>query len=151
MALGRSPRDQQFLRSFGSPLPIINSDAGHFTGVESRSFYPTPNQDAVSTNGPAQYIGMQVEMQKSRNIAPTNQGHRAALASRRSMMIDPRDNPSRSQVNEGYTIPVQEFRAVNAWQTPSGQNTAGKRQSQPSMKFVSPFNSPIKTRMPWDL
>jgi hypothetical protein len=91
------------------------------------------------------------EVAKANFLAPSNQGHRAALDSRQSMMYDPRNNPSRSQMSEGYTQPIQQFAASNTWQI-AGQTSVGQRAKQPSTKFVSPFSSlPIPTRMPWDL
>lgn len=99
------------------------------------------------------YGGMSVEVAKANFIAPTTQGHRAAIASRGSMMYDPRNSPSRSQFQEGYTAPIQMFAASNTYNTPNGPTVqSGQRAKQPSTKFVSPFsNLPIPVRMPWDL
>lgn len=149
MALGNPSRDQVFLRTFGTPQPITNSP---FSDMERNAYDPTPNQDAsVNTHGtPVTYIPLNPEIAKAYVIHPTNQGQRAAIAQRETMMFQPRNSPSRSQFSQGYTNPIQEFEASLLWDTPSGQHTAGKRQSQPSMKFVGP-TTPIVTRMPWDL
>ncbi len=151
MALGAT-RDQAFLRSFGAPPPTIRPDAGESTLGHAS----LPYEDRVlATHGQTpsiNYIGVNPEIAKSYVINPTNQGQRAAIASRQSMMYDPRDNPSRSQMSQGYTDPAQEFVATNTWQTPSGLSSKGERQRQPSTKEVSPFGRvPIPTRMPWDL
>lgn len=99
------------------------------------------------------YGRLSVEVAKANFLAPTNQGHRAAISSRGSMMYDPRNNPSRSQFQEGYTAPLQLFAASNTYNTPNGATVkSGIRAQQPSTKFVSPFSTlPIPTRMPWDL
>lgn len=102
--------------------------------------------------GSAAFYGRMVpEVAKANFLAPSNQGHRAAIDSRQSMMFDPRNSPSRSQFSEGYTDAIQVFAASNTWQI-AGATSKGVRARQPSTKFVSPFSSlPIPTRMPWDL
>lgn len=83
---------------------------------------------------------------------PINAAYRASQLQRGNpgsvMMIDPRNNPSRSQFSEGYTAPFQYFASSNTWQTPSGQTSRGRRASQPSTKFVGPRVT-IQTQMPW--
>ncbi len=105
------------------------------------------------TLGSAQFYGSFVpEVAKANFIAPSSQGHVAALQSRQSMMRMPRNNPSRSQFSEGYTQPIQVFAASNTWQLTGPTDSPGTRAKQPNQKFVSPFSSlPIPVRMPWDL
>ena len=79
---------------------------------------------------------------------PVNQAFRASVAQRQVMFNDPRNTPSRSQFSEGYTSPFQYFAASNTWQTPSGQNSKGRRASQPSIKFAGPRYL-IPTTVPW--
>jgi len=102
--------------------------------------------------GSAAFYGQIVpEVAKANFINPSNQGHRAAIDNRQTMMYDPRNSPSRSQFSEGYTQAIQVFASSNTWQI-AGQTSKGTRASQPSTKFVSPFSSlPIPIRMPWDL
>ena len=153
MALGLPSRDQVFMQDDGLPLVRYYPTPG--ASVEQQSFYPEPDyQASVGAIGVAnRYIRLNPEIAKSYVINPTNQGQRAGIAARASMMFQPRNSPSRSQISEGYTIPIQDFTANNVWETPSGQHTAGEVQSQPSIKRVSPFttSSPIQTRMPWDV
>lgn len=155
MALGKPTRDQVFLDDSGVPLRTFVGPTTSET--ENRPFqgYPTPNGDAsMSSYGvPVYYIPLNAEIAKSYVISPTDQGQRGGIASRQTMMKDPRNTPSRSQFNEGYTIPVQQFGAQILWETPSGQHTAGQLPRQPSTKLASPFTTsdPIHTRMPWDL
>lgn len=151
MALGKRGIDQMGLNTTVGiivPLqPTVDKDRMP-SGVQ-------PNVDASmnSFGIPVFYGNINPEIAKSYYIHPTSQGQRAAVASRQSMMFDARNSPSRSQKNEGYTLPIQQYGAQITWATPSGQNTAGKRQSQPSIKQASPFSTavPIPTRMPWDL
>lgn len=153
-AIATSTRDEAFLDSYGSPPPTISPDShGENRGL-GRVGFPYPNVDAsyASHAIPLIYIPLNPEIAKSYVISPTNQGQRAAIASRQSMMYDPRNSPARDQKSEGYTTPVQEFVSVNEWQTPSGLSSKGERTRQPSTKAVSPFaRVPIPTRMPWDL
>ncbi len=142
-------RDETFTRSYGSPPPTIS---------ENRVVNPYPKQDiakmtALAAQGvPNYYAPINVEIAKSYYIHPTNQGQRAAVAQRQSMMIDPRNNPSRSQFLQGYTNPIQVLSAGNTWNGDSGLSSKGQRTRQPSTKAVSPFASvPIPVRMPWDL
>jgi len=151
MAL-RGTRDQAFLRSFGSPPPTIRPDVGQshlgHTGLPYEQILKASHGIASSVA----YIPLNPEIAKSYVIAPTNQGQRGGIAARQSMMYDPRNTPSRSQKQEGYTEPVQVFASQNSWQTPIGLSSKGERERQPSTKLVSPFsNLPIATRMPWDL
>ncbi len=81
---------------------------------------------------------------------PINAAYRASIRQREVMFIDPRDNPSRSQKVEGYTQPFQVFASSNVWQTPSGQQSRGRRQRIPSLKYIGP-RATIPTAMPWDL
>lgn len=143
-------RDQVFLNSFGSPPPTISiSDSNVNLGLVG-SPYPDVAASLSPVNNPYQ-IGISVELQKA-YTPPTDQGRRGSIASRRTMMYDPRNSPSRSQKVENYTDPIQVFAASNVWQTPSGRNSKGERLRQPSTKTASPFtNLPIRTRMPWDL
>jgi len=92
------------------------------------------------------------EVGKSRTVFPTSQAQRAAVASRNSMFIQPRNAPSASQRVEGFTRPMQTFTSTNTWQTPMGQNSKGMRASQPSYTWpdLSARNQ-IRTRMPWDV
>ena len=155
MPTGTIPRppDQNFLDSYGKPPPTIATSP--FNGSLGRQSTLSPNVAAslqTASHDMRMYIGINPEIWKSYVAVPTNQGQRAAVAQRGSMMFDPRNSPSRSQFSEGYTIPIQNFSAYNTWNTPSGQTSVGKRLSQPSTKAVSPFASaPIPTRMPWDV
>lgn len=97
------------------------------------------------------YASFIPEIAKANYLAPSNQGRRALDSFNFSRMVDPRDNPSRSQFVEGYTDALQQFAASNTWQI-AGATSVGVRAKQPSTKFVSPFSSlPIPVRMPWDL
>ena len=69
---------------------------------------------------------------------PFNASARASAAQRKVMFYDPRNNPSRSQFNQGYTQPVQVFAVANTWQAPSGQDSVAKRATQPSTKLPGP-------------
>lgn len=155
MALGKSSIDQIRLSSTPDEGVVVREQLP--TNVENRPFqgYPTPNGDAsmASFGIPVYYGAINPEIAKSYVIHPTNQGQRGAIVARQSLMIEPRNNPSRSQFNEGYTLPIQQYSAVLTWDTPSGQHTAGKHLNQPSTKLASPFGTavPIRTRMPWDL
>ena len=147
-------RDQAFLRTFGSPPPTIRPDAGEGSHIAS----PIASGWAARLNALnryipiSAYIGMNEEIAKGYVVHPTNQGQRAAIAQRQSMMYDPRNSPSRSQKAEGYTSPAQNFAAYNTWNTPAGLSSKGKRNKQPSLRTVSPFSRlPIPTRMPWDV
>lgn len=79
---------------------------------------------------------------------PVNAAARAARAQRQVMFNDPRNSPSRSQFSEGYTSPFQYFAASNTWQTPAGQQSRGRRATQPSVKFAGP-RFLIPTEVPW--
>lgn len=154
MAL-RGTRDQVFLNSFGSPPPTIRPDAGysqHLGQVGGASYDQqiSASQTFPSTQG---YIPLNPEIAKAYVIAPTNQGQRAAVASRESMMHGPANNPSRSQFMTAYTDPLQQFASHIAWSGGEGsQVQSGQRTKQPNQKAVSPFESlPIPTRMPWDV
>lgn len=153
MALGKPTPDQKFSETFGVVAPLTAPQQTY--EVRSVQGYPNPNTDAsMSAQGiPNYYVPLNIEIAKSYVIHPTNQGQRGGIAARQVMMNDPRNSPSRSQFNEGYTIPIQQYGAQITWETPSAQNTAGKLPTQPSMKLASPFTSaaPIPTRMPWDL
>ena len=121
-------------------------------GVAAKVAQP-PMQIDYGTLGAAQFYGGFVpEVAKANFIAPSNQGHRAAIDNRQSLMYDPRNSPSRSQFVEGYTQAIQVFASNNTWNTTTGDTSKGTRAKQPSTKFVSPFASlPIPVRMPWDL
>jgi len=102
--------------------------------------------------GRAFYERINKEVAKSRTIEPTNQSQRAAVASRQSMFIQPRNSPSASQHVEGFTTPKQVFGASNTWNTPMGRNSKGQRNSQPSYTLPDlSARNPIRTRMPWDV
>lgn len=107
----------------------------------------------TSLNSPGFYAAAGVtEIAKANFLSPSVQGHTAALASRQSLMFDPRNSPSRSQFSEGYTQPLQVFAASNTWQLAGPTDSPGTRAKQPNQKFVSPFSSlPIPVRMPWDI
>lgn len=79
------------------------------------------------------------------------QGARLHRNGFQTMFYQPRNNPSRSQISEGYTQPMQVFASSNTWNTVQSQTTVGKPNAQPSVKLASPFHLPIPTRMPWDL
>lgn len=145
-------RDEAFLRSFGSPPPTIRPDVGQSHLSHVGLPYEQYLLASVGRTSSISYIPINEEIAKSYVIHPTNQGQRGGIASRQSMMYDPRNSPSRSQFSEGYTNPVQVFASQNSWQTPTGLSSKGQRQRQPSTKTVSPFSRlPIPTRMPWDL
>jgi hypothetical protein len=146
-------RDQAFTRSFGEPPPTIRPDAGVPQFLNNPGMSYDQQVAAMHTYTPSvAYIPINLSIAKSYVIHPTNQGQRAAIAQRQTMMFEPRGNPARSQVSQGYTAPAQLFEATNTWNTPTGKTSRGKRRSQPSVKDVSPFSRlPITTRMPWDL
>lgn len=142
-------RDETFLQSYGSPPPTIH--AGYIDPYARQT--QLDKATAIAAQGvPNTYIPINASIAKSYVINPTNQGQRAAVAQRGSMMFDPRNSPSRSQFLQGYTNPVQLFTASNTWNADSGLSSKGQRTRQPSTKAVSPFASvPIPVRMPWDL
>lgn len=147
-----STRDEAFLRSFGSPPPTIRPDVGQSNLGRVSFINPNLATAIAAQNVPNRYIPMNAEIAKSYVINPTDQGQRAAVAQRQTMMIDPRNSPSRSQYSEGYTAPIQLFASANTWNSPSGLSAKGARERQPSTKTVSPFSTiPIPTRMPWDI
>lgn len=154
MALG-STRDQAFLNPTGSPPPNVAENVGHSSDL---GHIALPYAMLMRASQPQrvnsqQFIGMNPEIAKSYVIHPTNQGQVAAVAQRQSMMYDPRNNPSRSQFQEGYTQPIQQFAAPQSYVGAEGaQVQSGMVIKQPSSKAVSPFSRlPIPTRMPWDL
>lgn len=136
------------------PTPGVKTGTGvsHTGGVAAKVAQP-PMQIDYGALGSAIFYGSFVpEVAKANFIAPSNQGHRAAIDNRQSLMYDPRNSPSRSQFSEGYTEAIQQFASTNTWNTPTGTTSKGTRAKQPSTKFVSPFASlPIPVRMPWDL
>lgn len=147
-------RDQVFTRAMGTPPPTIEVDQRNSGGIGRAVNQPNHNV-AVAEAAlayPGMYVGLNVSIWKA-FLDKTNQGFRASRAQRAVMMIDPRDNPARSQIGEAYFAPVQLFASSNTWQTPAGSNSRGKRAAQPSLKFVSPYSAanPIPTKMPWDL
>ncbi len=152
-------RDQTFLTPFSVSIPTVIHPSpipGRLgrTSIDSEVFQAPLNAGIAAQLSLAgqSYIPLNTTIWKSYVPNPTNQGQRAAVAQRQSMMFDPRNSPSRSQKQEGYTAPLQLFASSNVWQTPNGQTSKGKRMKQPSVKQVSPFASlPIPTRMPWDL
>jgi hypothetical protein len=135
----------------GSPADTRGNNEGVGGGVSAPIVQPVIEPDYGALHATERYAGLSVEVAKANFIYPTNQGHRAAVDSRQSMMFDPRNNPARMQFQEGYTAPIQLFASSNTWQI-AGQTSVGTRAKQPSTKFVSPFSSlPIPVRMPWDL
>lgn len=121
-------------------------------GVAAKVAQPPMQIDYGALGSAIFYGGFVPEIAKANFLAPSNQGHRAAIDSRRSLMYDPRNSPSRSQFAQGYTQPIQVFAASNTWQLSGPTDSPGTRAKQPSTKFVSPFTSlPIPVRMPWDL
>lgn len=98
------------------------------------------------------YARLNSLIDRALNQFPINAAARAALLQRGNpssvMMIDPRDNPARSQISQGYTAPFQYFASANIWQTPSGQTSRGRRARQPSTKFAGP-RAVIPVQMPW--
>lgn len=151
-------RDQTFLTPLTVVLPtrVVHTDIpGRLVRASDPEVLNAPlnagPQAQLSLAGQS-YIPLNSTIWKSYVPNPTNQGQRAAVAQRQSMMFDPRNSPARMQFSEGYTAPLQLFASSNVWQTPNGQTSRGKRIKQPSIKQVSPFASlPIPTRMPWDL
>lgn len=79
------------------------------------------------------------------------QGARAHRAQYQTMFYQPRNNPARMQISEGYTFPMQVFASSNTWDTLQAQTATSKPATQPSIKLASPFHMPIPTKMPWDL
>lgn len=152
-------KDQTFLNSFGRLYPILSEDvqiALRDDGTLGRVNARPPNIAASmqsASHDMRGYINLNPEIWKAYVAIPTNQGARGGRAARASMMYDPRNSPSRSQFQEGYTAPIQTFQSNNTWQTPTGSEpSGGLRMRQPSLKAVSPFvSAPIPTRMPWDL
>ena len=114
----------------------------------------TPGPNVTIDYGAEQtkfYAGIVPEVAKANYLAPSNQGRKLQDNYNFSRMVQPRNNPSRSQFLQGYTQAIQEFAASNTWQI-AGQTSVGTRAKQPSTKFVSPFsNLPIPVAMPWDL
>lgn len=137
----------------GSPTLTRGASISAGGGTGAKVPQPPFTQPYGALEATQIYSRLSVEVAKANFIAPSNQGHRAAMASRRSMMYDPRNSPDRSQFQEGYTAPIQQFASSNTYNTPNGATVqSGNRARQPSTKFVSPFSYlPIPTRMPWDL
>jgi hypothetical protein len=131
---------------------VRGNDISMGGGVAAKVAQPSIVPMYGALDSAAFYSSFVPEVAKANFIAPSNQGHRAALDSRQSMMYDPRNSPSRSQFSEGYTQAIQVFAASNTWQLTGPVDSPGTRAKQPNQKFVSPFSSlPIPTRMPWDL
>ena len=140
-------------------VPIIPGNArGVKDGANSsydaggRGVNPQPNIDpGYGTGLNAFYATFVPEIAKANFVNPSNQGRLAEENIRSGYMPAKGVNtPSRSQFSEGYTAAIQVFSAPDL--RAAGGTSTGKRASQPSTKFVSPFSSlPIPTRMPWDL
>lgn len=129
-----------------------NDFAGIAGGVGAIQAQPIIYPDYGSLGQAAFYGAFVPEVAKANFVAPSNQGHRAALSSRQAMMFGPRNTPSRSLYAEHYTRPIQVFAASNTWQLTGPVDSPGSRAKQPNSKFVSPFSTlPIPARMPWDL
>ncbi len=129
-----------------------NDFAGIAGGINAEQAQPVTYVDYGTLGSASFYGGFVPEVAKANFVAPSNQGHRAALDSRQVMMMSPRNTPSRSQYSEGYTQAIQVFAASNTWQLAGSADSPGTRAKQPNSKFVSPFSSlPIPARMPWDL
>ena len=143
---GVGTRDEAFLQSFGTPPPTV---ANHFLAPKAA---PAESAGRAAIGIPNYYIPLNDEIAKAYVIFPTNQGQTAAIAQRQTMMFEPRNNPSRSQFQQGYTDPIQDLVGTNTWNVDSGLSSKGQRLRQPSTKAVSPFAAlPIPVRMPWDL
>lgn len=95
------------------------------------------------------YSGLNPAYYKFEHYLPASQPRRLANAQRRLLFTPPANNPSRSQFSQGYTDPIQFFAANNTWQLPQGQTSTGRVPRQPSLRFVSPGNMAIPTRMPF--
>lgn len=134
----------------GSPRGVRGSTISHGGGINVPISHPTV-VPSYGTGLNHFYAGFVPEIAKANYLSPSNQGRRGSDNANFSRMIDPRDNPSRSQFAEGYTNAIQQFAASNTWQI-AGVTSVGTRAKQPSTKFVSPFsNLPIPVAMPWDL
>lgn len=158
-------KDFTVLSPYDTGTPILAADidtpqqelgrAGNL-GDQNHDGIPDQSQEwqaVVAAHSNPYYIGINPEIAKSYVIEPTAQGQRGAMQQRQSMMFDPRNSPSRSQFQQGYTEPIQQFAASNTWQIAAGSDSVSKPARQPSLKQVSPFTSsaPISTKMPWDL
>jgi hypothetical protein len=141
------------------PTPVIPSGIAGVRGQANSAYagggkarIPQPDiHPGYGTDTTHYYAGFVPEVAKANYLNPSNQGRRA-----QQQFLDNYtpalgvNNPSRMQFSEGYTEALQVFAAP--YLINSGGTTVGKRASQPSQKFVSPFSSlPIPTRMPWDL
>ena len=137
------------------PIPGIKTGSGNEGAILKplTIAQPTAIPD-YGTSGQAVFYARSgvTEVAKANFVAPTTQGHRAAIANRSTLSYEPNNSPSRSQFSEGYTIPLQIFAASNTWQLAGPNDSPGTRAKQPNQKFVSPFSSmPIPVRMPWDI
>lgn len=141
-------RDGTLLQDEGSSPPVIRQDH------KPKPYDPQARTNQIvdaSTGVPNRYMAFTPQLAKAYAINPTNQSQRAAIAQRMSMMYDPRNSPSRSQIQEAYTDPIQDFKSGNTWNADSGLSSKGARLRQPSTKAASPFvSAPILVRMPWD-
>src|ERR1051326_8637181 len=142
-------RDETIIQSIGSAPPVIHQDH------KPKPYDPASRAQQIADANigvPNFYIGLNPEIAKAYVINPTNQGQRAGIASRMSMMYDPRNNPSTSQRLTAYTDPIQDFIPGNTWNQDSGLSSKGARIRQPSTRAASPFvSNPIPVKMPWDL
>lgn len=131
------------------------SNDGHYAAAGGRGSDPTPSvRMPYGTDLTPFYAGFIPEVAKANYINPSNQGRRA-----QGVMLanytppSGVNNPSRSQIMEGYTDALQQFAASNTWQLAGPTDSPGTRAKQPNSKFVSPFSTagPIAVRMPWDV
>lgn len=81
---------------------------------------------------------------------PYAQGQKLHRIAYGAFFIRPNHSPSISQKLQAYTAPLQRFYTATPLNTPSGDNSAGRRLSQPNQKFAN-TQVPIVTSMPWDL
>ena len=96
----------------------------------------------------ADYLTMNDLLHRAR-FGPFNAAYRASKAQRKVMFYDPRNNPSRMQFAQQYTIPYQVFAASNSWNTPSGRESVSKPATQPSTKLPGPGLTAVPVLSPF--
>lgn len=141
----------------GSPAGVIGSSITYDDKHKVRNAMPQPSIHpgyGASAADTAFNARMVPEIAKANYLAPSNQGRRLRGIYDQALQAPPSGSqaPARSQMAEGYTDAIQVFASSNTWQLSGPSDSPGSRAKQPSLKFVSPFESnPIPTKMPWDI
>ena len=142
--------------SLPAGIPGVRGNEIHagFGGGGYADYHQPDTYLEYGTNLMSYYASFTPAVAKANFLNPSNQGRRAlgTMMQAYTPAVVQRA-PARSQKQEGYTQAIQQFASSNTWQTAGPSDSPGKRASQPSLKFVSPFTTAgsIPTKMPWDL